>query len=489
MKLQIISHACMRIEHAGVVLLTDPWLRGSCYWRSWWNFPEPDEDLVQTLEPNYVYLSHLHWDHFHGASLKHFSKSTQFLIPFTSSSRFRKDLEYLGFKKILELAHGRPIQLAPDLKVTSFQFGFSVDSALVVEGGGTTLLDVNDCKFFGLPLRQIQSRFSKIDFVLRSHSSASALPYCIDGYQARFANWRSQEDYISEFAKFSLHLGCRYAVPFASNHCFLHRDTIQFNETSTSPDQVEKKFQAEANACGSPTTCVVMPPGSSWSDREGFQITPFDYSKKAAYVERLSEKHRQKLLDQYRLEESTVADFGAFRAYFAKFTAVLPALLPRQRLKIGFRIKDAAGTHFWLVDCGERKVLQDVPENLANVIIETPALVLNQCTQRNMFSVWTASKRLRIFLPRQDFLSVAQTFFGLLDLYELDCLPLWKNFTLTAIRSRWRRWRELLEAIRVLWKVKVLRRPFSLASYYSPPDRLDLERESGGARLGRGGSI
>ena len=41
-------------EHKGVSVVCDPWLIGSCYWRSWWNFPEPDPRLIENLHPQFI---------------------------------------------------------------------------------------------------------------------------------------------------------------------------------------------------------------------------------------------------------------------------------------------------------------------------------------------------------------------------------------------------------------------------------------------------
>ena len=70
MEFTILSHAGLCVDHNGVRIVSDPWLIGSCYWRSWWNFPEPPAELIADLKPDYIYLTNLHSDHFHGASLK-----------------------------------------------------------------------------------------------------------------------------------------------------------------------------------------------------------------------------------------------------------------------------------------------------------------------------------------------------------------------------------------------------------------------------------
>ena len=86
------------------------------------------------------------------------------------------------FKNIYEIDHGNTFTIGEDFDITSYQFnpGF-IDSSLVIETDGITILDANDTKTFGLSLHQILSNHKNIDFVLRSHSSASPLPHCING--------------------------------------------------------------------------------------------------------------------------------------------------------------------------------------------------------------------------------------------------------------------------------------------------------------------
>src|SRR5215469_2892484 len=304
MKFTILSHAGLLVEHAGVRVVCDPWLIGSCYWRSWWNFPEPDPALIADLRADFVYLTHLHWDHFHGPSLRRlFSPKTRMLVPKVPTRRMLEDLRYLGFENVVEIPHGSAFALASDFVLRSYQFGLGVDSAAVLAGGGTTLFNCNDAKFFGLPLKQILGDFPRIDFLLRSHSSAGPVPYCVENYERLPRDMLAQSDSADQFVRCALHVGARYAIPFASNHCFLHRDTVAFNGTATTPEEVGRHYRQVAASVASRTECVVMPPGSSWSDREGFRIQPFDFAARAEYIDSMLARHGGKLASRYAEED------------------------------------------------------------------------------------------------------------------------------------------------------------------------------------------
>lgn len=468
MQFTILSHAGLLIEHRGVRLVCDPWLIGSCYWRSWWNFPEPDPRLVADLRPQFIYLTHLHWDHFHGPSLqKLFDPGTTIVVPKAPTRRMLDDLAWLGFRNVVEVPHGGMLRLGDDFTLHSYQFGVTVDSAAVVRGGGVTLFNCNDCKFFGAPLRQILSRHPQIDFIFRSHSSASPVPYCVEDHTRLLPAGDSAYDSADQFARCALFTGARYAIPFASNHCFLHPETRQFNVTATTPDLAKSRYDQIASRVGATSKCVVMPPGSRWSDVAGFHIVPFDFGRRETYVAKLAERHADKLADNAASEAEAVADLEAFCSYFDRLLHALPGFLRRGRLSpIVFRVREASGCAHWRVDprSGELQVLDGAPAG--EVVFEVHAAVLNDCVRQKMFSVWSASKRLKIHLPTAEHLARANLWFTVLDLYEVDVLPLRRNFTLRNLGIRLRRWREVYEVLAILARRVFLRRRFAVSEVY-----------------------
>ncbi len=325
MKFTIVSHACMYVEGDGGSILTDPWFLGTCYWRSWWNFPEPAPELIDSLKPSSIYITHLHWDHFHGPSLRRFKPDIRIFVPKLPTDRMVRDLNAMGYRNVVEIPHGGHCEIWPGCRLHSYQFGaFFSNSAAVISDGRTTIVDLNDCKLFGLPLRQLTSDFPGIDFVLRSHSSASPIPYCVEGYKERFPELRSQQNYIDEFINCGLSIGARYAIPFASNHCFVHRETVQYNDTVVNPAMIEAPYNARAAEMGVASKCVVMTPGSTWSERDGFSLKPFDYAKKDEYLAELLRRYSATLERQYAKEDRTRANFAAFEKYFSRLMSATP---------------------------------------------------------------------------------------------------------------------------------------------------------------------
>lgn len=470
MKFTILSHAGLLAESAGTSVVIDPWLVGSCYWRSWFNFPEPERALIRGLQPDYIYITHLHWDHFHGPSLRRFDPGTPVLIPQIPSPRMVKDLTDMGFTDIREIPHGKSVELAAGFQLHSFQFGpFTTDSAAVLQDGNTTVLDANDCKIFGASLRQINRRFPNIDFVLRSHTNANAFPYCIEGYDPAVDDFRSKEAYMSEFAAFTQAVRARYAIPFASNHCFVHQETRRFNGTAVLPNQVAD-YMEQAAPENSPTPpgfprCIVMSPGSSWSDAEGFQLRDFDYSRHTDYVADLTRRYADRLETQYRREAAAKGNFPHFERYVQGLLRAagwpLRGLLP----SVVFAVAEGDSERYWLVEPSTRRVTETADPGAGQVIISVNAMVLNDCVRKRMFTVWAPSKRLRVRLNGAAMWQM-RLFFQMLNLYDNEELPLWRALRPRSLAIWRRRWREPLSIASAVIGLKITRRHRSIASLY-----------------------
>ena len=70
-------------------MLIDPWLFGSCYWRSWWHYPPTMEPDAALLSPDFVYLTHHHFDHFHYPSMRRIDRNAEVLVARFESTSWR----------------------------------------------------------------------------------------------------------------------------------------------------------------------------------------------------------------------------------------------------------------------------------------------------------------------------------------------------------------------------------------------------------------
>lgn len=455
MKFQILSHAGLMVEHNGVQLLCDPWLIGSTYWRSWWNYPPVSKDLIESLRPDYIYITHIHWDHFQSVSLKLFPKGTRFLCPKGHFSRIKRDLNQCGFHNVTELNHGQKVELGPDFHLTSYSFDLLCDSAVVLQNRQTTLLNLNDCKIMGRPLQHLLSRHDRPDFVFCSHSSANSRA-CFHVIDDDSYEPDDSQKYIERFYQFAATTRARYAVPFASNQCYLHPETFRFNDSSRTPVMVGDYW--ESHDIRTPKL-KVMVSGDSWSEQDGFEYTGEDWFTNRN--DRLIEYQQQqaaKLRSFSEKEARAQVPLSMMQRFFQKFFRAIPYLVRRtfRNHPIVYVLKAGEQRTYYRVDIYNRTVteLDEVNDIDHPLQIHMAANIMRHSLAMNILAHIGISKRVQYRVTKAE-KPYAERYKLLVDLCEYEILPLRNMLRPRSILNWMRRWRELL-LYAVLLKDKAL---------------------------------
>jgi UDP-MurNAc hydroxylase len=455
MYFQTLSHAGLRVSAAGKELVCDPWLVGSTYWRSWWNYPPVPKELVESLKPDFIYLTHLHWDHFQSVSLKRFDPETPVLIPYDRYERFTRDLRKIGMRNVRELRHGERFELAPGFAIRSFHFApFVTDSAVAIEAEGVTMLNANDAKFAGAPLDQILRLYPKIDFCLRSHSSANARA-CYHYLDSPDEQPDDNEHYVRAFALFMARVKPRFAIPFASNSCLLHDEVYRFNHLTQTPHAVAEYFERFAEERGLKTRLQVMIPGDKWDSERGFMIQDHDWfedreGKLASYRERVAPALDRQAQFEARVQVSP----KLVQEFFAELAHAVPASLTRKLkgrevLLVARSEKGTAGFAVDLAGGGKVREVAATEFDRFAMRIEFPAVILRQALAMNMFEHAGISKRVHYYATREA-MPALRRFDTILKMAEADMFPLRRHLNRRTIQALLPRWREGLLYIRVL---------------------------------------
>ena len=449
MHLTVIGHSCLRIKTRAGVILVDPWLFGSCYWRSWWHYPPsapPDEEM---LSPDFVYLTHHHFDHFHYPSMRRIDRSARVLIPRFGVDVMAGEVAGLGFDPPRELPHGQVVHLGSDVRVGSFQYGVD-DSAFVVTDGDDVVVDLNDAKTRGLALGQITKRFGPPTIVCKSHSFAQSYPVLYTADDPADLAMVDRDTYIEDFRLTMEALRPRYAIPFGSMVGFLHPESRPMNGHMVTPPEVVTGIDAQGGLAVS--TVVAMVPGDTWSSEQGFDLQETDwYSDRAARLNELAAAAAPAIEARSRSEQGVKLQWPAFERYFGSFVAQCPRLIARKLVpeRIIFRVPSDLVAPYWWLSLRDRAVGRSShpPSDRAGVISVTEA-ILAEAIENRIASLIHISMRTRIHLApggtRSDF-----AFWGLLAVWELGYLPLRR----CALRPRFwaaaaRRWREGVGIIR-----------------------------------------
>jgi UDP-MurNAc hydroxylase len=239
----------MRIDTPAGSILCDPWVNPA-YFASWFPFPDNSQlDWEALGDCDYLYVSHLHRDHFDAAHLKRFvAKRATVLLPEFPTSQLEDELRDLGFTKFLKTVSDEVHELDGGLRVaiqalTSPTDGPIGDSSLWVEYDGIRLLNQNDARPTDL------SKFKALGHVhahMLQFSGAIWYPMVYEFPQAAktaFGKQKRERQFDRTF-RYIDDLRASWVFPIAGPPCFLddelwHLNDIFGEEGNIFPDQGE----------------------------------------------------------------------------------------------------------------------------------------------------------------------------------------------------------------------------------------------------------
>lgn len=250
MRLTSIGHAGLLIETRQGSITCDPWFTPA-FRGSWFVFPRNDHldaELWHRLtHPTYLYVSHLHGDHFDESFLRqHMDHDTVVLLPGFPTGELERELRRVGFHRFVRPANATEHDLGDGLQVaihveTSMTDGPGGDSALMVSDGVHRVVNQNDCRTHDLGAL---TAHGPIDVHLLQHSGAIWYPMVYDVPAADMltlcrAKVASQ---LTRAMRYVEALDARVVMPSAGPPAFLdpelfHLNMITGDEASIFPDQ------------------------------------------------------------------------------------------------------------------------------------------------------------------------------------------------------------------------------------------------------------
>jgi hypothetical protein len=247
---ETLGHAglLLRDDAGAPVLFTDPWVMGSCYWRSWWlqNYPT-DGQLAELRTVPYCLITHEHPDHFHTASIRHLGSSVRYLSPEFPNGHIVGYLRSQGHQAAVVPALTW-VSLRRDVRILSVPL-FNDDSALVVDTPGAVLINLNDSKPRRWQLQQLAASLdelapSKRRVLLCSYSPASIVNSFVR--DATRISLREKADYVRAVSEHCRVLKIDDFLPFASQVIFKRRDSAWANDFKVTFDDLVRHWTGTA---------------------------------------------------------------------------------------------------------------------------------------------------------------------------------------------------------------------------------------------------
>ncbi|HYZ08186.1 MAG TPA: Rieske 2Fe-2S domain-containing protein [Pseudonocardiaceae bacterium] len=269
MRITGVGHAGLFIEtHAGSVLC-DPWVNPA-FFGSWFPFPDNsglDWDALGRCD--YLYVSHLHRDHFDAELLRRsVRKDATVLLPAFPTDELERELAALGFTQFVRTESGVPTE-CDGLRImitalTGPSDGPIGDSALSLDDGHTVLLDQNDAH--PLDIERLRE-FGDVQGYFTQFSGALWWPMVYDlpaAAKREFAR-RKRAAQSDRALRYIDAVGAAHVFPTAGPPCFLDEDLFGLNGLGRDGESIftdQAQFLDELRAARPAVSAHLLLPGT-----------------------------------------------------------------------------------------------------------------------------------------------------------------------------------------------------------------------------------
>jgi hypothetical protein len=258
MNVETLGHAglLIRDDSGKPVLFTDPWITGSCYWRSWWlqHYPGP-EQINELKRVAFCFITHEHPDHFHTASIRLLGRGTHYLCPDLPQEHIAGYLAQQGHQvSVVPAFQWKTIH--PDVRILSIPM-FNDDSVLLVDTPAAVVINMNDAKPRAAQLRHLGRWLDaempgKTRVLASSYSPASIVNSFIR--DSRRVSLRERADYVHYIGRNCDLLKADFYLPFASQVIFKRSDSAWANDFKVTYADLEAHWSATATKLLPPYT-------------------------------------------------------------------------------------------------------------------------------------------------------------------------------------------------------------------------------------------
>ena len=242
MRLTFLGHAGCFVQTRHGSVLCDPWFNPA-YFGSWFPFPRNDGlDPAAFSAPDYLYVSHLHRDHFDPEWLRgHVHKQARVLLPEFGVGLLERELRSLGFTDFVRTRHGERLELdglgVTILAMTSPADGPLGDSAIVLDDGSARILNQNDARPGDLDELRALGPF---DAQLLQFSGAIWFPVVYD-FPPEEKDRLARNKRVDEMARARHYVEAveaAHVFPCAGPPCFLDDDLFALNDLDRDPANI-----------------------------------------------------------------------------------------------------------------------------------------------------------------------------------------------------------------------------------------------------------
>ena len=284
MELKYLASASVIITHNNVNILCDPWLVDGEYYGSWNHYPKRNFIPEDFNFVDYIYISHIHPDHFSKKTLSKMDKKIPIIILNYYEKYLKKNLENLGFT-VIELQNNTRTHLKNDVYINLFAsdncnpelckkftgcslvettYGATqIDSLCIIDNGEKVIVNTNDCPFelSKESCLEIKKLYDHTDLLLVGYSGAGPYPQCFEMNEAEKLNAaeNKKQQFLHQAEDYINLLEPKYFLPFAGRYT-LGGKLSELNDFRGVPelDDSYTHFENSKNIDSTKSKCILL---------------------------------------------------------------------------------------------------------------------------------------------------------------------------------------------------------------------------------------
>tara|TARA_B100001250_G_scaffold412904_1_gene445391 strand:+ start:1878 stop:3200 length:1323 start_codon:yes stop_codon:yes gene_type:complete len=274
--------ACIKICTDDISIICDPWFGNDAYYGTWTQFPDIEDPISLIGKNDYIYISHIHPDHYCNQTIKALLKTYEnqkILI-----ADWGEKPNHLA-RKIKSDGLGDKLKITNRIEINSTviniipndtQSNSDIDSAIIVSSkkSNKAILNINDCIYnrnHFSKIKEIQKK-EKLDFKLFCLGYTGAGPYPQTYYSPKIESEilikKAQEKKLKFFKRYKkaiTEIDSSYRLPFAGKY-MLSKELSLLNKYRGVADAIEvKNFD--------PKAIILDDGGNSFFDLENERVS------------------------------------------------------------------------------------------------------------------------------------------------------------------------------------------------------------------------
>ena len=226
-KVRYIYSACIVIETPDTRILCDPWFTDGIFNGSWYQYPKLDNPIEKISECEFVYISHLHMDHYDRTFLRtyleRFPKARILIADFKINYLANlMTLDGFSYEVVQSLTKGDTVvTIFPNEDPEHINVN-DIDSALVCQHKEHSVINMNDNRYNPSQVAAIKTICPEPDIAFLSYASAGPFPqtcYPLEEEALLYENAdRKKKVFFDRYLEMRAALSPKITLPFAGQY-------------------------------------------------------------------------------------------------------------------------------------------------------------------------------------------------------------------------------------------------------------------------------